>query len=319
MSSSAFSTLPLKKLIVFNQDEYFYGSNMDGILNFPNLKTIEITSDSKYIYLINYNIEEIITPVDPNFRCTINIAGCPKLKNLPNGIEYVKNVGDLPEVESVDLSFCKRIYRNSFFNCPKLKRIIGWGDHEMTVEPSLFELCPMIDINIWNNNLKFYGVTMFSDKYSPLQYSYIKELTINSSKIPTFYGCKQLKKVVFIEGCGIREIDYHAFENCESLTDVQLCNSIESISPYAFANTNISNLDLTNVRQIALTAFYNTPLKEIIINNNIFQSRPDYYWPTDVVLLEYNERNHSKFRNFICLSGKFGSQGIDNSRFCEIY
>lgn len=225
MRNDAFSKLPIKKLIIYSSSPYFNGGKYDGLIYYQNLKTIEFTRDTYSIALRNMNIEEIITPDDPDFSCQIDIAGCPKLKNLPNGIDYVRYAGDLPEIESVDLTHCKRIYRNSFFNCPKL----------------------------WNTNLKFHGN---ADVHYPLSNTYIRELTVDSSSLPRFYNCFYLEKVVFLESSGMTTIDSSTFSNCIILTDVQLCSTITTISSYAFANTNISYLDFTNIMNLGVDAFY---------------------------------------------------------------
>lgn len=143
--------LPIKKFIISSHlssidsmQSYSdnYGSNRYYFEKYyPLLESIEYTTDSNYILLVNMEqIEEIDTSDDPESRISVYIAGCPKLKKLPNRIENVFYIGDLPEIESVDLSYCKLIKRNSFYNCPKLKNVIGWGDHEMNVYQSLFVL-----------------------------------------------------------------------------------------------------------------------------------------------------------------------------------
>ncbi|EAX99787.1 hypothetical protein TVAG_175560 [Trichomonas vaginalis G3] len=143
--------LPIKKFIISSHlssidsmQSYSdnYGSNRYYFEKYyPLLESIEYTTDSNYILLVNMEqIEEIDTSDDPESRISVYIARCPKLKKLPNRIENLFYIGDLPEIESVDLSYCKLIKRNSFYNCPKLKNVIGWGDHEMNVYQSLFVL-----------------------------------------------------------------------------------------------------------------------------------------------------------------------------------
>lgn len=210
-NNKALSKLSIKKLTIYSPilDEYFYYNLeyytiTDG-QNFPNLTTIEFTHDSELICFSNMNIEQIIIPNDPNFRCSIKIAGLPKLKNLPNGINTVFYVGDMPGIETVDLTFCTIIYRNSFFNCPKLKRIIGWGDHAMFLGPGLFQFSPLVDINIWNENLSYEVRDIINEQFSPLQFSQIKEININASYPPIFRGCKTLKRLNTLKGPELQE------------------------------------------------------------------------------------------------------------------
>lgn len=220
-------------------------------LNIPNLKTIEFPNGWNYIFMTNTLVENIIIP--PYSSCTIFISSCYKLKKLPSSIYDVKYVGDMPELEEVDLSNCYSISRNSFFNCPKLARIIGWGDHSMILGACLFESCPLIDISIWNSMLR--AESNYYERYSPLENTYIKEMTIQSGNVPKFIGCKVLKKATFLENCGVTKIDDYLFYNCVSLTEVILCKSIKSIGVKAFKYTNISYFDFTNIYDFDLSAF----------------------------------------------------------------
>lgn len=208
---SQIKQLPLKKLTVSSNNNYIDRDNIrhyyyqyDFDLSYLSLETIEYTKDSNLIIVYNLPIKEIITPKDPDFRCRVAIGGCPNLVNLPNNIEEIFYIGSCPEIEIVDLSICTHIGRNSFFNCPKRKHIIGWGDHPMTVEPSLFELCPLIDINSWTSNIAFARISR--EMYYPLENTYIKELIINATDVPIFRNCMELEKVTFVEGSGLSYI-----------------------------------------------------------------------------------------------------------------
>lgn len=289
LHSSSIQQLPLKRLILYSYEDYdFSRSPLDGSRLFPDLQTIEYTSDSNYIYLNDFNFSEIIIPDDLTAKLYIHIAGFPKLKKLPSNIGNILYVGDLPEIETVDLSMCTKIGRNSFFNCPKLKTIIGWGDHEMFVEQSCFELCPLIDINIWNDNLKFPEISTFSDKHSPLEHTSITELTINAARIPKFTACKYLRKVTFLEDSKIEGINSHAFYKCESLTEVTLCSSIKVINDYAFSQTNLTYINLEKVDSIGMKTFYKSKIKELIINSNIYERRDEFWRPIDDIYLVYD-------------------------------
>lgn len=216
--------VPLKKLIIgINNDNY-------KIPDLPILKIIEFTKDCKIINLRNLHVEEVIFPSDPDYRYSIDITNY-NLKEFPPGLETVNFVANMPELEKVDLTYCTYIKRNSFFNCPKLKEIIGWGEHSMTVESSLFELCPLINIKTWTNQINISSqVNGYDDNNGVLSYTYITEMTIkgfnSQSYDPKFYCCKDLKKVVIEEGSGLTYIASYQFANCTSLSEVTLSSEI---------------------------------------------------------------------------------------------
>ena len=116
--------------------------------------------------------------------------------------------------------------------------------------------------------------------------------TVESIGTHAFDGCKSLTGIVIpgsvgtigdyaFNGCtaltnanletGVEAIGNHAFDGCKSLTGIVIPGSVRTIGDYAFneciALTN-ANLE-AGVKSIGDYAFYNTPLKEITLNEGL--------------------------------------------------
>lgn len=244
------------------------------------LKVVEFTKDCTILKLKDLYIEEIIVPNDPEYTYTIEISNA-LIKTIPPGLESVTCAANLPELETLDLTRCTSIYSNCFFNCTKLKHIIGWGDHEMEVGSSLFEQCPLIDIKEWTDKLILWND--FAYNHGVLTYTYIKEMTIKGvhgwdDYGLLFYCCHELQKVVFEENSNFRYINSCMFANCTKLSEVTLASSITGIGWKAFINTNLTTIDLKNVDTLSFDCFNGAKIKEPIFHKVL---RELYYYPED--------------------------------------
>lgn len=117
------------------------------------------------------------------------------------------------------------------------------------------------------------------DTISELSWSFVKctnlEKVIISSSLYTigdysFFGCENLKEIIFPENSCLMTIEYSAFRNCNSLISINLPNSILKIQYDAFGGCdNLTNVILgNNLSQIDVTAFIECPnLKYNIYNN----------------------------------------------------
>ena len=89
-----------------------------------------------------------------------------------------------------------------------------------------------------------------------------------------FGGCKNLQTVTFGENSKLKDVDYGAFMDCTSLTNINLPSSVQLISMYAFKNcTSLSNIKIPDsVTSILDGAFQTcTSLKSINIPKNVYR------------------------------------------------
>lgn len=102
-----------------------------------------------------------------------------------------------------------------------------------------------------------------------------------------FCGCKNIEKVTF---GGNEKIIGTAFQNCSSLTEVLIPESVETINPYAFYEcTALSDVVIGDkVNYIGYNAFYRTPWLEnypddfvIVGDNNLICYKGD---ETDIII-----------------------------------
>ena len=105
--------------------------------------------------------------------------------------------------------------------------------------------------------------------------SYIKKIVIPGSVevLPTecLYYASKLEEVVLNEG--LKEIQYEAFGNCNSLKKINIPSSLEIIGNYAFYNDYYADIDLTNipnVKTIGEYAFeYCYNLKKVVLPSTL--------------------------------------------------
>lgn len=71
-----------------------------------------------------------------------------------------------------------------------------------------------------------------------------------------FCGCKNLKKVVFDEGCRLETIGDSAFCCCVNLTKISLPECVEKISVCAFTNSGLESIEFpASLRTVARASF----------------------------------------------------------------
>ena len=205
------------------------------------------------------NIEEINYPAQNthgiNFE--IKITDCPKLIELKKGFGSVSNIFNLESLKTVDLTTCEYINSNSFFKCPNLEEIIGWGDHELDVGEHLFQLCPKININTWTDKI-------VSSATEILINTAIKEMHITglNSDLPSFFNCRKLKKVIYALDIRLESLNGMSFLYCESLEEVVLPTRVNEIGERAFEGTKISSFDTTG-KIFRLNSFNHSLIKEL--------------------------------------------------------
>lgn len=81
-----------------------------------------------------------------------------------------------------------------------------------------------------------------------------------------FKDCLNLKSVD-LSKTSITAIQGSTFDGCKSLTEVLLPETVRTVNSYAFRNTAITTLDLSNITKLGTHAFYNSMLKSADLSN----------------------------------------------------
>ena len=141
-------------------------------------------------------------------------------------------------------SSVRSIGENAFYNCGNITDMYYGGTIEdwLSISFSTLDSNPMY----WANN--FYIINENGDvKHSNFKYSLLTSIEIPSSitsiNFYAFKNCSSLTNVTFEEGSQLTTIRKSAFENCSSLTSIEIPSSVTSIDFYAFENCS----SLTNV------------------------------------------------------------------------
>lgn len=114
-----------------------------------------------------------------------------------------------------------------------------------------------IGYGAFEENNRIQSVTI-PDKVTELQYG-------------AFMSCENLQTVTLAEGSKLESIEKMAFRYCQSLTDINLPDSVRKIDANAFFNcANLSDINLgTELRKIGANAFYNSGVSEINLPDSL--------------------------------------------------
>ncbi len=200
--------------------------------------------------------------------------GCSGLADIivPAGIDRIQpyTYGNCTGLTSIEIpSHIKAIYHDAFNGCKNLTNV-KFNEGLEVIGYSAFNGTAIEKVTIPKS------VWMMSFNY----YTNDEETSANrntGSGASAFYGSR-LKKVTFAEGA--TRIPWHAFYNCNQLTEVILPESIINVRAGAFQNcTNIVNLNLPDaVTTIEEYAFYGcTGLTDIIVPSGIDRIQPYTY------------------------------------------
>ena len=155
------------------------------------------------------------------------------------------------------------------------------------------------------NNLPVTGITEFAFDGTAIQELYIPS-SVKYLGIYSFWGCNQLKHVIFEENSQLTNIDYDAFNGCSNLESFYVPEGVYNIGTYAFLGCN-SLKTVTNDSMLYIklgTASYGyIGYYATSVNNSNYQINSEnttetdgfvvYDNGTDKILLEYigNESN----------------------------
>lgn len=134
--------------------------------------------------------------------------------------------------------------------------------------------CTNLKKVILNDGLREICQDAFEDCWS------IKEITIPESvtSIGTgaFQFCKNLRRIKL--PLTLTSIGASMFSGCIALEDIELPCSVKEIMEYAFSDTGIRELDLSNIVSIDMNAFSGSKIERIILGENfrtIYPHMPD--------------------------------------------
>lgn len=84
----------------------------------------------------------------------------------------------------------------------------------------------------------------------------------------TFENCSSLTQVQLPDG--LTTIGFGAFENCNNLSEIVIPDSVITIDGFAFKNTKISSVTLpSNLQNFSFSSFEGCPIEELILPNSI--------------------------------------------------
>ena len=153
-----------------------------------------------------------------------------------------------PALVSVDLSSLERLGMNAFSNCKSLEKVT-LGEKLEVVPYGAFQYCDKLsEINL--NKVKVIGDYAFSE-CAIISADLSKAETIG---IYAFCYNAEMTEVKFRQSNVM--IEEGAFSYCENLTRIYGEENAYRIGDYAFACTNITEVDLGNTRYLGRQAFY---------------------------------------------------------------
>lgn len=160
-------------------------------------------------------------------------------KNLTSIAEYTFQF--CPALTDIVLpEYLTKIGYSAFSNCTALKQV-ELPDFVTEMDGRVFERCSELETVKWSSAL----------------------LSIPDY---TFYACTKLK---FSIPDYVTSIKVSAFHYCQSLTEFNLPPSVKEVGNGAFANTGIQRVTLTAETPLADNMFEGTPLKEVVIEENV--------------------------------------------------
>lgn len=247
---------------------------------------------------------------------------------LGENIEYIgHNAFEETGLKYVDLKCNNAELSSNIFNsCTSLEKVI------------LYEGLTSIPSSFLNNctNLKEINIPNSVTEISSYAFSNtdITEVTIHSGikaiGYNCFYNCDKLKKVIFnanpedweygtFQECqeleevilnnDIKTIPANTFDFCKKLTNIVLPDSITTLGAYSLKETNISDIDLKNVKEIKDYALSSSKIRNITIPQSV-TSAGNYIldscdsleyvvWKTSADLPVLTDRYYSKTLIFV--------------------
>lgn len=270
----------------------FTGSNLQGIINLPNLKTFAARATN----IAGYNT---------NYQCFTNVKGITGVnlcQNLPSGLK-------IPSIQNEMFCGCSNlsfitgledvvtIYGNAFLNCSNLQNLDSTKslliiDHEAfknsglrciditkcsQIKSNVFQGCTdLIDLTTNDQSQMTSGEKTITLDVSTVDDGAFRDCNLANKTItlPNLNSiasnCFQNTRVMAVVAPNVTSVKQQAFQNNQSLQSVEL-GDVTEIGREAFAScSTLSSVkfgnnvnDLTGVKSIGLYAFrYSTQLQQ---------------------------------------------------------
>lgn len=261
ISSTAFSNATALEKITVSADNEKY-SSVDGALLNKEKTSIVLYPKSKSGEFV---IPDTVTSVaDRAF------SGCPNLTKITIGAN-VENVGAyafsecnaLTDVVFKDSTIEKKVIGDyAFFNCPALTKV-DFGNAVTSIGSYAFMIDKSLENIEFPDSLESIGYCAFScyrnGTYSTYVASNLKSVKFGSGLKTigdyAFYENQKLETVEFT-GNNLTSIGAGAFQDCLSITELNLTGNKTVIGDYAFYNNDsLKRVDLSGVKTIRYNAF----------------------------------------------------------------
>ncbi|MBQ8293385.1 MAG: leucine-rich repeat protein [Bacilli bacterium] len=297
-----------------------------------------ITFNSYYDNPMNYAKEFYITDEEGNYYMPTEII-------IPEGVVAIKNnqfigfssivkvkiadsvkiIGEgafskcdsIEEVEIGENSMLSIMAGNAFSSCNNLTKIYipymlndiigGFSfDGKEIVVSSENDAYKSIDGNLYSKD----GTRLI--KFAPENETeiYVVSNDITSIDDYAFYGCKNLKEVIFEEGSSLTTINKGMFSNCKALISIEIPSSITKIKEYAFNGCeNLTNIYYQGTIENWCNIEINLDNNPMILAEQFFMldGNNEYYELTKLII-----------PNTITSIGKFQFYGFENITSVEI-
>ena len=133
----------------------------------------------------------------------------------------------------------------------------------------------VLDLSNVEGLTKIPSKAFYSSYSEPELESVILPDSVEEIGAEAFYGCKNLKSIVFPKN--LKAIGDSAFSSC-NLESITLPESLKEIGEYAFSYCNLKSIVLPkNLQKIGYNSFRNCPL-ESVISYSVFLPQERYYW-----------------------------------------
>ncbi len=279
------------------------------------LAVIIVALFSNVIYAYDFEVDGIYYNIlsEENKTCgvTANPATSYDVSGYKGAINIPEHVAYDNEVYTVTY-----IYKDAFRRCNKATSISlpntidsiatyafsGTGISEITIPKSVKKLgvgcfgsCNKLQ-NVFYNAINCETATQLASYFDDA----LKTVTIGTDAITLppylFYGCDSLRNVSFSEPSSLRKIETWAFVGCDSLKQIDLPASLESIGDYAFWGCNIENVTIPeSVRSMGSACFALNKIADLHVNFNAVNCStlgvgPFHYLQSNLVEIKFGDK-----------------------------